>query len=96
MDSKSEIENLKQRVDELEKKIATLPPANICCKKCHDCGSVLVPPLKISHVQKLGHVEQYIVCPICLGETSCKREVTRERSFDFKSFGGFGGLGGFS
>lgn len=89
MEGKSEIEHLKRRVDDLEKKIAALPPAKICYKKCHDCGSDLVPPLKISNIPKLGHVEQYIICPICLGETACTRERLRNQGFDFGGSGGF-------
>ena len=80
MDSKLEIEHLKQRIDILKKKNDAIPPANIHYKKCHDCGSDLVPPLKISNVLKLQDVEQYIICPICLGETMCKRKAI---SFNF-------------
>lgn len=43
------VKQLEVHVSELEKKIVNLPIGKISYKKCHDCKSDLVPPLKIVH-----------------------------------------------
>ncbi len=75
---------LEERVKQLENRVSKIeehanpPIGKVIYKKCHICNSDLVPPLKIVHENDSNNnVIDYIVCPICYGQTCCRKEVFR-------------------
>lgn len=77
MAEQKHMENLTQKVKQLEDEVKQLKAVGIVkYKKCFDCTSDLVPPLKIVNISTDGfNVAQYIVCPICLSENATRSEV---------------------
>lgn len=80
----SEGKDLEARIVQLENEVKRLltnaSQGVIRYKKCHDCQSDLVPPLKVVNMGVGANILQYIECPICLGQTSCMRQIPPEKT----------------
>ena len=66
---KHELEKTDKKLDELKQEFDDLKEVSnpkIIYKKCHSCGSDLIPPLNIVGIVTANRqVTDFIVCPIC-------------------------------